>query len=259
AEKGETYALRESFASVKEILDHFGIRINCHFICETTVGEIQGFKRGKLNLLAWDDYMGRAIREFLEKEYGAEFFEEPFPIGFAASRRWVRRLGKHFNKSEGQIEAVLADYDLRYREEINRIRPKLAGKRVMIITVTQNIDWALQTALDAGMELAFVGILSYSQESVFTTELQDSIGELVVGYNPENRNADMARIKPDLFLSPFPSAEDLGDVYQDAITYSPEAGFFSGLVLARRWAEIFNMNLQEGWRRDEGLFRKHYA
>jgi nitrogenase iron protein len=259
AEKAETYALYDSFAAVKEILDHFGLRVNCHFIRETSPEDIRNFKRGKLNLLAWGDYMGRAIREFLEKEYGAEFFDEPFPIGFAASSLWARRLGEKFHRSDERIEAMLADYRERYRAEIERIRPKLLGKRVMIITITQNIDWVLQTALDAGMELAFVGILSFSQDDLFTTELGNSIGELVLGYNAEKRNADIARVKPDLLLSPYPSAEDLGPVYQDTITYSPEAGFFSGLVLARRWAEIFNMNLSEGWKKDEGLFRKYYA
>ncbi|MDR2444896.1 MAG: AAA family ATPase [Spirochaetaceae bacterium] len=259
AEKAETYALYGSFAAVKEILDRFGIRVNCHFIRETSLEDIRRFKRGKLNLLAWGDYMGRSIREFLEKEYGAEFFDEPFPVGFAAASRWTRCLGERFHRSGEQVEAVLADYRARYRAEMERIKPKLSGKRVMIITVTQNIDWALQTALDAGMEIAFVGILSFSQDDLFTTELEDSIGELVLGYNPNKRDADIARVKPDLLLSPYPSAEDLGPVYQDTITYSPEAGFFSGLVLARRWAEIFNMNLAEGWKKDEGLFRKYYA
>ena len=259
AEKVETYALHDSFAAVKDILDRFGIRVNCHFIRETSLEEIRGFKRGKLNLLAWGDYMGRSIRDFLEKEYGAEFFDEPFPVGFAASCRWTRRLGERFCRSEEQIEAALADYRVRYRTEMERIRPKLSGKRLMIITITQNIDWALQTALDAGMEIVFVGILYFSQDDLFTTELGDSIGELVVGYNPNNRDADIARVKPDLLLSPYPSAEDLGPVYQDIITYSPEAGFFSGLVPARRWAGIFNMNLAEGWKKDESLFRKYYA
>jgi nitrogenase molybdenum-iron protein alpha/beta subunit len=259
AEKPETYALSGSLAAVKEILDSFGIKINCRFICETRVEDIRGFMRGKLNLLASGDYMGRTIRAFLEKEYGAEFFDDPFPIGFKAAREWVRRLGARFNKGEAEIAAVLADYERRYEAEIARVRPCLAGKRVMIITITQDIDWALQAALDAGMEIAFVGILNYSQESDFTTGLADSIAELVVNYDPKNRSADIERVKPDLLLSPFPSREDLGMVYQDTITYSPEAGFFSGLVLARRWVEIFNMNLQEGWKKDEYLFRKHYA
>ncbi|MDR2343759.1 MAG: AAA family ATPase [Spirochaetaceae bacterium] len=259
AEKAETYALYDSFAAVKEILDRFGIHVNCHFIRETSLEDIRNFKRGKLNLLAWGDYMGRSIREFLEKEYDAEFFDEPFPVGFSAASRWTRRLGERFHRTEEQIQAVLSGYRERYRAEIERIRPKLQGKRVMIISVTQNIDWALQTALDAGMEIAFVGILSFSQENLFTTELEDSIGELVTDYQADRRNADIARVKPDLLLSTFPSAEDLGPVYQDTISYSPEAGFWSGLVQARRWAEIFNMNLLEGWKKDECFFRKHYA
>jgi nitrogenase iron protein len=259
AEKSETYALSGSLAAVKEVLDYFGIRINCRFICQTTTEALRGFMRAQLNLLAGGDYMGRTIREFLEKEYGAEFFEEPFPIGFKASVHWVKCLGKRFNQSQEHIDAVLQDYQRRYAEEAARLRPYLQRKRVMVITITQNIDWALQTALDVGMSIAFVGILDYSQESIFITELEASIQELCVGYDMKNRNADIKRVKPDLFLSPFPTGEDLWSVFQDMLTYSPETGFFSGLILARRWAEIFNMNLQEGWRSDEDLFRKYYA
>jgi nitrogenase molybdenum-iron protein alpha/beta subunit len=259
AEKPETYAVYASFAAVKEILDSFGIRVNCHFICESSVEEIRGFRRGKLNLLAWDDYLGRGIREFLEKEYSAEFLDEPFPVGFAAAARYTRTIGRRFGKSEAETGAVIDRFERKYRAEIAEIRPALEGKRVMIVTVTQNIDWVLRTILDAGMSIAFVGIMDYSQESTFTTELGASIQELALSYDMRNSPADLQRVKPDLFLTPFPGAPVPEGVFQDSLTYSPQAGFSSGLVLARRWAEIFNMNLDEGWRRDESLYRKYYA
>ncbi|MDR2517104.1 MAG: AAA family ATPase [Spirochaetaceae bacterium] len=259
AEKPETYALAESFDSVKEILDSFGIRVNCHFICETTVEDVRAFRRGKLNLLAWDDYMGRTIREFLEREYGAEFFDEPFPVGFRAACNYARRLGAYFKKGAKEIDAVIARFERRYREEVRALRPKLEGKRLMIITITQNIDWALEAAIDTGMIITFAGIMDYSQDNRFTTGFRDAIEELSLSYDLRNAGADVRRIKPDLLISPFPLGPDADAVLQDNLTYSPTAGFFSGLELARRWAEIFNMNLMEGWRKDEYLFRKHYA
>ncbi|MDR2500195.1 MAG: AAA family ATPase [Treponema sp.] len=258
AEKGETYALPESFAAVKEILDSFGIRVNCRFICETTVADIRAFRRGKLNLLAWDDYMGRTIRSFLEREYGAEFFAEPFPSGFQAAAGYTRGLGAYFNKSAGEIDGVIARYERRYQAEMRALRPKLEGKRLMIITITQNIDWALEAAIDGGMIIAFAGIMDYSQDNLFTTRFRDAVGELVLSYDLKNLAADTGRVKPDLLISPFPLGAEAGAVLRDNLTYSPPAGFFSALELARRWAAIFGARLAEGWRKDDHLFRKYY-
>ena len=209
--------------------------------------------------LSGGDYMGRTIREFLEKEYGAEFFDEPFPVGFRAAAGYTRRLGAYFKKSAAEIDGVIEQFDRRYREEIRALRPKLEGKRLMVITITQNIDWALEAAIDTGMIITFAGIMDYSQDNLFTTAFRDAIAELSLSYDMRNIAADVRRVKPDLLISPFPMGADPNEVLQDHLTYSPTAGFFSGLELARRWAEIFNMNLVEGWRKDEYLFRKHYA
>jgi nitrogenase molybdenum-iron protein alpha/beta subunit len=257
AEKSETNARAESLRYVKDILDRLGIRINCHFICETTVDEIRRFKRGKLNLLAYGDYMGRSIRAFLETEFGAAFLDQPFPIGFQESRRWVRGIGEYFHKTGDEIEAILSDYRKQYRDEVDRIKPHLAGRRLMVITYNQNIDWILQTALDLGMVISFVGILNFSQDNHFTTELEEHIGELRVPYDNGGRESDIARVKPDLLLANYGSHEKDQSILTDTIPLCPTAGFLSGILFAERWAEIFKMNLKEGWRQDELLFRKY--
>ncbi|MDR1249441.1 MAG: AAA family ATPase [Treponema sp.] len=259
AEKSETNARAESFQQVKGILDRFGIEVNCHFICETTVDDIRNFKRGKLNLLAYADYMGRSIRTFLETEFEAEFLDQPFPIGFKKSCDWTRRIGEYFHRNKAEIDAVIGEYLERYRDEVSRLKPHLAGKRLMVVTFNQDIDWILQTAVDMEMEIAFVGIMEYSQDNHFTTELEDHIQELHVSYDRIQRTEDLLRIKPDLFLANYGSNEQKGALYADTIPLSPAAGFMSGLLFALRWAEIFKMNLKEGWRQDESLYRKYYA
>jgi nitrogenase molybdenum-iron protein alpha/beta subunit len=257
AEKPETNARAESFRYVKAILDSFGITVNCHFICETPVEEIRRFKRGKLNILAWGDYMGRAIRGFLEAEFGAEFFEDPFPIGFRESCDWVRKIGGYFHKPPEAAEAIVAEYTRQYRREIDRIKPNMAGKKLMVITYNQNIDWILQTVLDLEMEIPFVGILNFSQDNNFTTRFEDNIGELRVPYDNEKRQADLARIGPDLLLTNYGSNDQDQGIFTDTIPLCPTAGFMSGLLLVLRWNEFFKMNLKEGWRQDEFLFRKY--
>jgi nitrogenase iron protein len=259
AEKAETNARSESLRYVTEILGRFGVKINCNFLCETGVENIRAFKRGKLNILAYNDYMGRTIRDFLKKEFNAEFLDEPFPIGFRESCAWVRGIGEYFGKSENEIESVIADYKREYREKTEEIKPELKGKKLMVITYNQDIDWILQTALDLEMEIAFVGILNFSQDNNFRTVFGDNIGELRLFYENDRRQEDLARIKPDLLLTNYGSNDQDLSILADTIPLSPTAGFLGGLEFARRWSQIFRMNLKEGWRQDDSLFRKYYA
>ncbi|MDR2080110.1 MAG: AAA family ATPase [Treponema sp.] len=257
AEKPETNAREESFRFVKAILDAFGITVNCHFICETSLEDIRRFKRGSLNILAWGDYMGRSIRGFLEAEFGAKFFEDPFPIGFRESCDWVRKIGAAFHRAPETAEAIVAAYTRQYRREIDRIKPNLAGKKLMVITYNQNIDWILQTARDLEMEIPFVGILNFSQDNNFTTRFTDHIGELQIPYDNENRPADLRRTAPDLLLTNYGSNDQDPRILTDTIPLCPAAGFMGSLRPALGWSEFFKMNLKEGWRQDEVLFRKY--
>ncbi|MDR2245241.1 MAG: AAA family ATPase [Treponema sp.] len=259
AEKAETNARSESLRYVTEILGRFGIKINCNFLCETSVESIRAFKRGKLNILAYNDYMGRTIRDFLKKEFGAEFLDEPFPVGFRESCGWVRKIGEYFGRGGDEIESIIADYKREYQEGIAEIKAELKGKRLMVITYNQDIDWILQTAFDLEMEIAFVGILNFSQDNSFRTVFRDSIAELRVPYENERRQDDLGRVKPDLLLTNYGSNDQDPAILADTIPLSPTAGFLGGLEFARRWGEIFRMNLREGWRQDDSLFRKYYA
>jgi nitrogenase iron protein len=259
AEKSETNALAESFAFGKEIFDRFGLTLNCRFICQSSPEEIRRFKKGRLNILAWGDYMGRTVRSFLENEYGAEFLDDPFPIGFRESCDWVRKLGGYFNKSAGEVEALIADFEKRYCLGLEKLRPHLAGKRLMVITYNQDIDWILGTALDLSMEIAFVGILNYSQDNNFKTRFAGRIRELSVPYDNAKRREDIGRVRPDLYLSNYGSQDQELAAFADTIPLCPPAGFFSGLKLAERWGGIMKMNLKEGWRDDEYLYRKYRA
>jgi nitrogenase subunit NifH/nitrogenase molybdenum-iron protein alpha/beta subunit len=257
AEKPETNARAGSFEFIKEVTEGLGITINSHFICETSTEEIRNFKKGKLNILAYGDYMGRTIRDFLISEYNAEFFDLPFPVGFTGSEVFVRRLGEYFHKDNQIIEKMLKKQRNKYHEELTQIKPFLKNKRVMVINFNQSIDWILHTLIDLEMEIAFVGILSYSQDNSFKTDFESEIGELHPDYNNQNRQNDLKRIKPDLLLANYGSNEQDEGVIMDTIPYCPTAGFTSGLIFARRWADLFRMNLNEGWRKDEQLFRKY--
>jgi nitrogenase molybdenum-iron protein alpha/beta subunit len=209
--------------------------------------------------LAYDDQMGRTIRDFLRREFGAEFLEEAFPVGFAESERWVAALAARFGK-QALARGVTEEYRRRYDAEAAALRPWLAGKRLMLTTISHNIDWVLRAATDTGMTPVFVGIVNYSQDDRFETEFAGTIGELRVNYNPARRAEDIGRVKPDILVSNYDMAET-GDrrCLADTIPLCPDNGFLSGISLVRRWSELFKSNLKEGWKDDCELYRQYFA
>lgn len=255
-EKTLASATTESLSMITEILDLLGLKINCRLVCDTSYDEIRGFLRGKLNLFAYDDYMGRTLKEMLAQSFKIDVMDEPFPAGLKESELWLNKIAAYFGK-ELQAQAVINKYREIYWTEISELKPYLSGKKLMIVTSIHTIEWILQTAVDLGMEIVKVGILNYSQDNLFRSALKEHIGELVLNYDQLDRNADIARLRPDLILSNYKGVD--GQVYADTIPLCPDAGFLSGIQLAKRWKEIFKLNLKEGWKQDESLFRKYFA
>ena len=255
-EKSEARTTSESYKYIENILASLGVRVNCRFVCETTSGEISAFKKAGLNLLAYNDYMSRSLKVFLEKEFNAVFLDMPFPVGFDESRRWLKKIGRHFNVS-GKADEITENYRRIYEHKIREILPRLKGKRLMVLTYNHYIDWMLETALDLEMEVSFVGIMNYLGDDSFTSKYMADIREFVYPYTNENRGEDLARIKPDILLTNYFDAQLEGDFFTDTLPLCPTAGFLSGVEIMERWGEFFKMNLQEGWRKDADIYREY--
>ena len=255
-EKTIANATAENYEFIEEILSQLDVRINCRFICETNYEQINSFKKAELNLLAYDDYMGRSLKSFLEKEFDAEFFDLPFPVGFDESCKWLEKIGGYFGKSE-EARRIMHGYRKRYDADIREIKPYLKGKRLMILAYNHRIDWILKTAIDLDMEISFVGVMNFSADNLFKSEYKEKILEFEYPYSGENRVADIARVKPDILLTNYSDADLDGDCFTDTLPLSPAAGFSSGIMLMKRWSEFFRMNLEEGWRCDADIYRKY--
>ena len=138
-------------------------------------------------------------------------------------------------------------------------RKQLRGKKLMIISYNQNIDWVLRTAIDLDMEISFLGILDFSQEDTFKSDYMEEIKDFKMNYDSENRLEDIKRINPDILLTNYSFPELDQKIFSDTIPLSPTVGFFSGLYFAKRWSDFFEQNLMEGWKKDEDLFRKYFS
>jgi nitrogenase iron protein len=257
AEKAIASNTEANFQTVRELLGAMGISVNCRFIGKTSLQEIANFGRAKINILAYEDYMGRTIRDFLQDEYGASFFKRPFPVGCYETEQWLTEVAACFGKQE-QAQGVVAEQRKIYNAAVQELRPLLEHKRLMIIAYSHDLDWIIETAFDLGMEIVKVCLPDYSQDNLFHTRFGERL-TLDQHYDPARRPGDLELLRPDLVLSNYaPTAAD-GPACTDTIPLCPDAGFLSGLALASRWARILHRNSNEGWKQDEALFTRYYA
>ena len=249
AEKNIANNAESNFEAVADLLRALEIDVNCRFVRNTSVEALRGFKKARLNLLAYGDYFGRVLKSFFSERGDATFATYPLPVGFAETERWIDDVAGFFGKKDAARDLVKAHCD-RYYEAVRRFRPDLEGKRLMIVSYIHDVDWILETAFDLGMVVEKVGLLNYSQDHIFRTRYRDRF-ELETGYTPEKRDEDLKRIRPDLLLCNYVPKQLPVPVHTDGIPLCPDVGFYSGMILARRWAALLKSPVLEGWRKDE--------
>jgi nitrogenase iron protein NifH len=250
AEKNIADNAEPNFVIISELLRAMSIEVNCRFVRNTSYDDLRGFQKARLNLLAYEDHFGRLLRSFFSQRLGSVFSAHPFPVGFTETDQWLRDIAAYFDKTSTALDLVDRHRD-RYKVEIHGFRPRLKGKKVMIVSYIHDVDWILETAFDLGMIVEKVGILNYSQDHLFRTRFRDRF-ELETDYTAEKRDKDLERIRPDLLLCNYVPKRLPVPVHIDGIPLCPDVGFYSGLFLARRWTALLKSPLREGWR-DDGL------
>ncbi len=56
-----------NFEAIESLLIRLGIKVNCRFLVDTPLKNIQNFKKASLNIQAFNDYKGRMLQNYLEK------------------------------------------------------------------------------------------------------------------------------------------------------------------------------------------------
>lgn len=240
-----------NFAAMKEIFDALGLRVNCRFIRDTTTQELQNFLRGSLSILAANDSLCAELRKILS-DYGGEFFDRSFPIGFEETKVFVERLGERYAK-EGLAGELLGTAEDEYRSSVKRLKKALSGKRVMIFSYAQDLDWLIGTLLDLEMQVLKLCIYDSCVESAFISRYADSV-DVETSYPAEKRRDDILDKGPDLVLTNYVPKEVVGRAVYDVVPLSPLNGFYGPLEHARRWVQKIRVPFQEGWREDAKLF-----
>ena len=252
-----TNIMDDNFRVISGFLGRMGVSVNCRFIYDTSFDALENFCAAELNLLAYKDYGSTVLETFLKDEYGCNFFDLAFPVGFAETKTWLYKAARFFKCPE-VAEAIIAENRELYKNEITSLRKTLNSKKLMIITYNYELDWIIQTAIDLGIDIVKIGLLNYSQDEGFRTNL-DITFPVEAEYDRDNRAADIAKYQPDILLTNYQFSL-AGDVpVADTIPLCSDVGFFSGLNLARRWANLLKLDQKGEWRQDEYLFDKYFA
>jgi putative nitrogenase subunit nifH len=247
-----------NFQRLKTFLTRMNISVNCRFLCNTSYASLRDFCSAELNLLAYRDYTGKILEDFFIKEYGASFFEKQFPIGFKETSDWLLALGKHFDASD-EAKSIISENDIIYQNRIKSVRPKLEGKKLMIITYNHELDWILNAALDCDMKIVKICVLNFSQDEGFRSSLSEIDGiEVVENYDKDERSSDIKRLKPDIILSNYEPVSEQSCI-TDTIPMCPDNGFFTGLEMVERWSRLFSKSKEGEWLNDRKLFDKYYS
>lgn len=247
-----------NFQRLKTFLTRMNISVNCRFLCNTSYASMRDFCSAELNLLAYRDYTGKILEDFFIKEYGASFFEKQFPIGFKETSDWLLALGKHFDASD-EAKSIISENEIIYQNRIKSVRPKLEGKKLMIITYNHELDWILNAALDCDMKIVKICVLNFSQDEGFRSSLSEIDGiEVVENYDKDERSSDIKRLKPDIILSNYEPVSEQSCI-TDTIPMCPDNGFFTGLEMVERWSRLFSKSKEGEWLNDRKLFDKYYS
>nr|WP_321498693.1 nitrogenase component 1 [uncultured Methanolobus sp.] len=246
-EKTLSNNLNSNFMIIKELLESIEVKVNCRFLSTTTIDEIRKFKKASLNILAHNDDSGFVLKRLLEANTGVDFFGLPFPIGFNETAEWIELLAERFD-TEIQSKELIDYHRKLYYNDIDDLRPILKGKRMIISSFSLNLDWIIDTILDLGMDLVKVGLVASSYDDFRSRYI--GILPLEYDYTTEKRQRDIENLKPDLVLSNYPPMITEDGVHHDAIPFSPDVGFHSGLVMARRWSTLMRLPVIEGWKMD---------
>ena len=256
-ETGVSTNLDTNYRIVKELLSGMEIEINCRYLGDASCREMKHFLEARINILAADNAEGRELKQWLTEKYGCEFLDEALPVGFHATKRWLRKLGRIFSCEE-QAEAMIAGQESIYQEEIEKLKPFLQGKRIFMTTINENVDWILETADAIGMKFVRIGVMNYLRQEVKITDHPEKY-DIDENFNWTQMREQIRELKPDIVLSNYTYEEKDGDYIVDAIPMSPEVGFHSGIQVMERWVKLLKQKREGAWMHDRALFEKYYS
>ncbi len=247
-----------NFAVMERLLSGMGIRVNCRFLGDATAQEVKGLCKARLNILAAESADAYQLKEYLVKEFGCEFLEEPLPIGFEATKNWVNAIGRFFGCEEEAARIIKAERK-DYEERVANLKKHLEGKKIFLTTINTNIDWLLDTAYDAGMTFAHIGVYNYLRTPINVTKHPERMDIVEETLDAGKTRQLIKELKPDIILSAYASGSNDDQAVIDVLPMVPDLGVMSAVLIMERWIRLMQTKRKGEWERDRVLFEKYFG
>ncbi len=262
-----SYNNEPNVRALRGLLSGLGLRLNCRFLGDARCEELRGFLKAPLNILDSESADNLELKDFLQREFGCRFLPGHLPVGMEATAAWVRELGDFFGCPE-RADALIRQEREACEAAAAALRPTLAGKTLALTTINDDVDWILRAAEDAGMRVAWVGVMNYLR-----TPLRVSKQENVLAVTEEVSSArrireQLEKLQPDLVLTNYAGGEAAaGPWLSDTVPSSPLAFFRSAVPVLQRWETMFrekergSVIREKGgaWKNDSVFFEKYFA
>ncbi len=146
----------------------------------------------------------------LEQEYGVPYVKTINPLGIAGFETWLREIGRIINK-EDLAEAYLKEERVKYLPEIDKVKVKLKGLRVVLGMGSSFAFQVSRVIQELGMEVVYVA--SWHYDSVYDNGEAPPHVQYLAEHTPNNfkvsiadqQNFEILNIlntyKPDLYLA----------------------------------------------------------
>jgi light-independent protochlorophyllide reductase subunit N len=207
---------------------------------ERVVANLPGVGPNSRFLLA-QPFLGETGQRLLER--GAKRLDALFPFGVEGTTDWLRAAAEEFGVNLSHFEAVLAPYQQRAAQGLERQRDKLAGKSIFFMPDSQlEVPLARFLANELGMILTEVGT-PYLHAHHLAQELAALPPGVRISEGQDvDRQLDRVRAaKPDLTVcglglaNPL-EAEGLSTKWAIELVFSPIHGFDQAADLAELFA-----------------------
>ncbi|MFN3920221.1 MAG: nitrogenase iron-molybdenum cofactor biosynthesis protein NifE [Methylohalobius sp.] len=200
------YNLAGELWQVKPLFDELGIRILACISGDARYHQVASAHRARATMLVCSKAMINVARK-MEERYGIPFFEGSF-YGISdtsdALRNIARLLVERGAASDliERTEALIAREEARAWARIERFRPRLAGKRALLVTGGVK-SWSVVSALkEAGMEVVGTSIKKSTLED--KERIKQILGEdahMIEDLKPKELYRWLVDAKADILLS----------------------------------------------------------
>ena len=248
-----------NFSIISGLLSRMGISVNCRFLGDAASDQVRRFKVAPVNILAEAGEDSVKLKEWLIGKYGVKFLDEPFPTGFAASERFLLKIGDLFGCADEAEKIILQEKD-EYLKKIDALKPVLKGKKILMTTINSDLDWLISAAADAGMEFVWIGVLNYLKRELSVTRIPELVPKVEEYIDWHMIHERIDEYKPDIVVSNYTSAVKGETFISAALPMLPAAGFGSAVSVLSRWAKLFetkDVMREGGWKNDRALFEKY--